>query len=228
MILAAQSALPYQDEVAYLQQRLQPLVGQAGSFTANDVPNFWVQWLQNGGWWTTNAILTAPDPKTDNVYPPTSLPPLAEGEYYLITQGTFFGDGSGANRPWLQETPHPLTTVMWGSWVQIHPETAAKLGIVDDDVVKLSSAAGEVEASVYLFPAIRPDTVAVPFGQGHTALGQFAAGRGFNPAALMGSEVNETASPAYADVRVRITPTGRKHPLARLESRLGVYGVGNK
>jgi formylmethanofuran dehydrogenase subunit D len=225
--MAAQTVLSVRDEVAWLQQRLQPLVGQAGNFTANDVPNLWVQWLQNGGWWTAQSNLAAPETAPAAAAPAPGAP-LADGEYYLITQGTFFGDGSGANRPWLQETPHPLTTVMWGSWVQIHPETAAKLGVTDDDVVKLSSPAGEVEASVYLFPAIRPDTVAVPFGQGHTALGQFAAGRGFNPAALFGAETSEAAGPAYADVRVRITPTGQKKPLARLESRLGVYGVGNK
>lgn len=225
VLLAAQNALPYTDVVDYLQKKLAPLVGQAGSIDAADVPNFWAQWLQTGGWWATtpgqDGPAGSPGGEVGNATAPAQL---AGGEYYLATQGTNLGDGSGANRPWLQETPHPLTTVMWNSWVQIHPETAAKLGVTDDDVVKLSSQAGEVEAVVYLFPAIRPDTVAVPFGQGHTALGQFAAGRGFNPAGLMGAEINEASGQTYGDVRVRITPTGKKQPIARLESKAGVYG----
>jgi len=133
-------------------------------------------------------------------------------------------DGSGANRPWLQETPNSLTTVMWNSWISIHPETAASLGVTDDDVVKVTSPAGEVEAVVYRYPAIRPDTVAVPFGQGHTALGRFAEGRGFNPANLLPAATNEAGDMSYADVKVTITPTGQKRLLARLESKEGVYG----
>ena len=42
----------------------------------------------------------------------------------------------------------------------------------------ITSPAGSVEATVYKYPAIRPDTIAMPFGQGHTAFGRFAAKRG--------------------------------------------------
>ena len=63
----------------------------------------------------------------------------------------------------------------------MNPETAHELHIENDDVVKVISEAGEVEAPVYLYPAIRPDTIAMPFGQGHTAYGRYAAGRGANP-----------------------------------------------
>ncbi len=52
----------------------------------------------------------------------------------------FLSDGSGANKPWLQETPDPTTTVMWNTWVEIHPDTADKLGLEDDDIVKITSA----------------------------------------------------------------------------------------
>ncbi len=71
---------------------------------------------------------------------------------------------------------------MWNTWVEMNPETADELGIENDDVVRIVSEAGEVEAPVYLYPAIRPDTIAMPFGQGHTAYGRYAQGRGANPA----------------------------------------------
>ncbi|MBI3325836.1 MAG: molybdopterin-dependent oxidoreductase, partial [Nitrospinae bacterium] len=41
----------------------------------------------------------------------------------------YFFDGRGANKPWLQELPDPTTKAVWGSWVEVHPSTASKLGI---------------------------------------------------------------------------------------------------
>jgi anaerobic selenocysteine-containing dehydrogenase len=115
---------------------------------------------------------------------------------------------------------------MWNTWVEINPETAHELGIDNDDVVKIISEAGEVEAPAYLYPAIRPDTIAMPFGQGHTAYGRYAQGRGANPANLLGAHFNEAGDLAFAGMKVRLEKTGRKHVLARLESRIGVYGEG--
>jgi hypothetical protein len=85
-----------------------------------------------------------------------------------------------------------------------------------------------VEVSVYKYPAIRPDTIAIPFGQGHTALGRYAEGRGVNPAALLSPVLNDAGDIAFAGTRVKIEKTGRQRPLARLESRIGVYGDGEK
>ena len=98
---------------------------------------------------------------------------------------------AGANKPWLQELADPTTTVMWNTWVEINPHTAEELGIEDDDVVRIIGEAGTVEASVYKYPAIRPDTIAMPFGQGHTAYGRYAQGRGVNPLDTLGAHFNE-------------------------------------
>ena len=115
---------------------------------------------------------------------------------------------------------------MWNTWVEINPETAHELGLENDDVVKIVSAAGEVEVPVYKYPAIRPDTIAIPFGQGHTAYGQFAAGRGVNPADLLGASFNEAGDFAFAGMKVKIEKTGKVQVLSRLESKIGVYGEG--
>jgi molybdopterin-containing oxidoreductase family iron-sulfur binding subunit len=134
------------------------------------------------------------------------------------------GDGSGANRPWLQETPDATTTVTWNTWVEMNPATAKKLDIKDDDIIKIVSPAGEIQAVVYLYPAIRPDTIALPFGQGHDALGRYAAKRGANPAKLYELKTTAAGDLAFGDVRVTISKTGQRRTLARLESREGVYG----
>ncbi len=133
-------------------------------------------------------------------------------------------DGTGANKPWLQEMPDPTTTVMWGSWVEMHPSTADSLGIQDDDIIRISSAYGELEAPVYRYPAIRPDTIAMAFGQGHTAYGRYAKDRGTALSAILGNQVNAVGDLATTTLKVKIEKTGKKHTVARMEGKLGVYG----
>lgn len=221
--------ISYTDEVDYLQQKIKPFIEAGGFYTATELPTFWSKWLQYGGWWKPESGLRS---ATDSSHLNDSLSfvdpiPLAEGkEFHLFTFGTQMGDGHGANRPWLQETPDPMTTVTWNSWIEIHPETADQLGIHDDDIVNVAvvGSSESIEAIVYRYPAIRPDTVAIPFGQGHSALGRYAEGRGSNPAIIWTGEINEAGDLMISDTKVTITPTGKRRPLARQESKAGVYG----
>lgn len=222
---AAGAALPYTDEVDFIQKKLVPLMTQAGLFSAPEILSFWTLWLQNGGWWKTAPDLQTPA-AAELLSQTLQMPqrPLEADELYFITYPGLFGDGSLANRPWLQETPDPLTTVMWNSYVLINPETALELGVRSDDIVTITSDGGTLEAVVYEYPAIRPDTVAMPFGQGHTAPSLWAEGRGSNPAAVLEVSTNESGELAYAATRVKVQSTGRRRPLSRLESKAGVYG----
>jgi len=79
---------------------------------------------------------------------------------------------------------------------------------------------------VYQYPAIRPDAIAVPFGQGHTAYGRYAQGRGANPFDLLGLKFNGAGDLVFAGMKVRIEKTGERRELARFESKMGVYGEG--
>jgi anaerobic selenocysteine-containing dehydrogenase len=222
-------ALPFNDEVEFIQSKLANLIGQVdGSFVAPEINTFSAYFQQHGGWWRTNTELAAPS-AADALGKSLQVAAAefaGEGEFFFAPfVSPTLGD-AGANKPWLQELPDPTTTVMWNTWVAINPETAHELGIENDDVVKIVSEAGEVEASVYLYPAIRPDVIAMPFGQGHTAYGRYAQGRGTNPADILGSHFNEAGDLAFAGMKVNIEKTGRKQPLSRLESRIGVYGEG--
>ncbi len=225
------------DEVEYLQNAVGKLIGQPGIYPAFEINTFWSRWQQYGGWWGAEPGLPAPSAAkaAENLQKQNLVidPPAFSGEeeryeFHLVAYpAPNLGDGRGANRPWLQETPDPMTTVMWGSWVEINPQTAHHLGLKDDDVVKITSPVGEVEAVVYLYPAIRPDTIAIPIGQGHTALGRYAEGRGCNPIALLDLKLTQSGDLAHAATRVRIQRTGRHYKLARMESRAGVYGEGH-
>jgi anaerobic selenocysteine-containing dehydrogenase len=219
-------ALPFADEVEFIQSKLNSLIGQEGSFTsAPEINSFSAYFQQHGGWWKSAVEL------------PIASASSVANNALKISEATFAGNGkffflpfvsptlgeAGANKPWLQELPDPTTTVMWNTWIEINPETAHKLGVDNDDVVEIVSEAGSVEAPVYLYPAIRPDVIAMPFGQGHKAYGQFAAGRGVNPADVLGVHFNEAGDLAFAGMKVEIKKTGKKRELSRLEGKLGVY-----
>ncbi len=221
------SALPFKDEVEFIQSKIAPLMNQSGGFfSAADLPTFAATFQQYGGWWKKSDNRTVPN--TADLFNRNlkivEAEFAGEGEFFFLPFVSPTLAEAGANKPWLQELPDPTTTVMWNTWVEINPETAYELGLEDDDVVRITSEAGELEAPVYLYPAIRPDTIAIPFGQGHTAYGRYAEGRGVNPTDLLGQHFNEAGDLAFAGMKVNIKKTGTKKPLSRLESVMGVYG----
>ena len=233
LIAAAQLAggkfaatLPFKDEVEFLNSKVSALMGEAdGSFTAPDPVTFMAYFQQYGGWWNkSDARISAgsSNPLNRNIAG-IEADFVGSGEYFFLPFVSPSLAETGANKPTLQELPDPTTTVMWNTWIEMNPETAKELGIENDDVVKVVSDTGEVEASVYLYPAIRPDVIAMPFGQGHTAYGQFAAGRGVNPSDLLGAHFNEAGDLAFAGTKVTIQKTGKKRQLSRKEGLIGVY-----
>ena len=227
---AVAEAVPYKDEVEFVQQAVANLMQAQGGIFAEATPKaFWGRFLQHGGWWTAEPAAFEAVDAAAALQQPIQVPEatFAEGEFHLVVYPhPILGDGAGANRPWLQETPEPMTTVMWNSWVEVNPETARELGLRHDDIVEIRSRYGRVYAAVYVYPGIRPDTVALAFGQGHEALGRWAEGRGVNPAKLLGAQTNRAGDLAWGSVRVTLRKTGRRRPLARKEHLVGVYGDG--
>jgi anaerobic selenocysteine-containing dehydrogenase len=222
----AARALPWPDEVSILEEIVAGLHGSSlGAYDADTAAGFFALWRQYGGWWSEKEIPREPELTSAVAQPLAVAAPEFEGDaetfpfhlhpYPSIT----LSDGRGAHLPWLQETPDPMTTARWGTWVEINPETARTLGLKDDDVVRVISPHGELEAPVVLYPGIHPDVVALPVGQGHTDYGRFAQKRGSNPLALVGPiAAPDTGSLSWGATRVRLEPAGRRQTLARLES----------
>jgi anaerobic selenocysteine-containing dehydrogenase len=223
------AALPFADEVEFLHSKVAALMSETdGSIAGPDLPTFMAYFQQHGGFWKNSDARVAPsagDVLNRNIAAEEAQF-AGEGEFFFVPFVSPTMAEAGANKPWLQELADPTTTVMWNTWVEMNPETAHELGIENDDVVKIVSEAGELEAPVYVYPAIRPDTIAMPFGQGHTAYGRYAEKRGVNPADLLGQHFNEAGDLAFAGMKVKVEKTGVKKPLSRLESLMGVYGIG--
>ena len=87
---------------------------------------------------------------------------------------------------------------------------AASLDVQNGDLVQVQSDQGTIEAPAYVYRGIRSDTVAIPLGQGHTAYGRSAEGRGVNPLDLLSATADAgSGALAYAGTSVTVTAGGR-------------------
>jgi len=89
-------------------------------------------------------------------------------------------DGRVSNRGWLQESAEPMSGQAWGNVADIHPKKALALGLTNGDEIEITTKSGQIKLPVRITEDVAENVVAVSFGQGHTALGRFAAGRGAN------------------------------------------------
>jgi len=134
-----------------------------------------------------------------------------DAEFHLVVYPSYrFYDGALANRPWLQELPDPISKISWISWVEVNPETAERLGLVEGSIAEVATPYGRVELPVWPHPGLRPDTIAIQLGQGHEALGRYAQNRGVNAAHLIGAEVEQPSGGlVWQQVRASLRATGR-------------------
>lgn len=146
----------------------------------------WEDLLIRGGHWVQEPDLLYPHPAN---YPPPAtanagsppqgynvfdgLEPLQVNSLGEVPSGlnfvilpTHLGDGQLADRPWMQELPDAITTVVWDSWVEISDEMAQAQGINRHDIVSLKVGEIEIKGSAYPSPFIHPNAVGVPSGRG--------------------------------------------------------------
>jgi anaerobic selenocysteine-containing dehydrogenase len=225
---AAATALPYPNTVEYLKAAVAKLAGQSAPYDTANGDKIWAGWRQYGGWWPTMEAPAYPS-ETPTLPSGATVPPATydgNPEQYPFHLYPFpsvtMGNGRGAASSWLQEAPDPMTTGSWDTWVQINPETAKELGVAMDEVVKVISPYGTISAIAYIYPAIRPDVVAVPMGEGHIEFGRFAKNRGTNVTAILAPATSSDGELAWGATRVRIEKLGRTRKLPRIENNVGV------
>ena len=175
---------------------------------------------RQGGWWA------APDGADMPVRGPDSVAALrgagttseeVEHPYRFQAYPSLqFGEGGASHLPWLQQMPDPTSSAMWNLPIEIDPQTAELLGVVNGDEVRVTSSSGSIEAPVYVHPAAIPGVLSMAMGQGHVDYGRYASGRGANPLRLIGDAREEkTGAPAFGAVWVSIEKLGRRPGLVQ-------------
>lgn len=110
------------------------------------------------------------------------------------------------NAPLLWEMYGLHLKEMWHNWVEIHPETAHRLGIHDGDQVWVESPQGRIQLKARLYEGAMPDAVNIPLGGGHTAGGRWASQvGGGNVAEIVVPQTDPLAgTAAWCGTRVRV------------------------
>ena len=83
----------------------------------------------------------------------------------------------------------------------------------------------------YPSPAVPPDTISVPFGQGRKFGSDYATDRPGNESSnvmdiLEMTTVKDTGSLAWAGTRVRVTKTGESVSISKLEGNVRAVEIG--
>ena len=217
-------ALPWKTYDEALKASFGELYKELGSKSAKDADEFWSNAQSQGGWWSADEKLAPVAPEKPGVALLKFMEAKFDGNaseypfHFLPFASQMFYDGSLAHLPWMQEAPDPTSSVMWGTWVEINTRTAEKLGIAMGDTVEVASQHGRLQAPALVTPAIAPDVIAMPIGQGHTNYTRYATGRGANPISILAPvTVEGTGSLAWAATRVKISRVG--------EGKLVMFGA---
>ncbi|MEX2156469.1 MAG: molybdopterin-dependent oxidoreductase [Gemmatimonadales bacterium] len=194
---------------------------------------FWFDALQQGGLYgdaPARAVRLANgiDTAFSRVAPPADAESETGGEVdqtVVVFPHPVLHDGRGANKPWLQELPDPVSKIAWHSWVEVHPDTAAKWGVAAGDFLLLKSSFGAQKFPAWITSSVRPDVLAVPTGQGHTAFGRYAKDRSANAFELLGVQANSYGGRNFS-VRATATKTGEHRRLVTTEGSPRERGEG--
>lgn len=201
----------------YLRDSWKVIHSQFGA--DKDFETFWLEAVQRGG--VFKEILPAQVQLSDEVLKITPSEPKFEGQgdmYFIAYPSYRFYDGTGANKPWLQELPDAITTAVWDSWVEIHPDTAKKMGVKEGDFLSVESSYGKVEVQAYIYGGIRLDTVAIPIGLGHRSYGRYAQNRGVNPIEVLPNAMDEISGGfAWLSTKVKVSKTGKSAQLVKTQ-----------
>ncbi|TAE70157.1 MAG: 4Fe-4S dicluster domain-containing protein, partial [Bacteroidetes bacterium] len=142
------------------------------------------------------------------------------GKYELVLyQKVGLAAGHGANNPWLQELPDPVTKATWDNYIIVSPTLAKSLLKIDltnggqadayetqpaKKVVKLTSNGKSISLPVLIIPGTEANTVGIAVGYGRTEkYGRASAGVGKN-AYVLSQLINGNIAFESTDVQLEL------------------------
>ncbi len=185
--------LPYAGQEDFLRQSLAALEDQGGSWTADS----WQLWAQRGGWWRAQAerislprlspleLTTASSPAA---LPEQDVLPSERAFYLLLVRET---------------APEMIA--------EMHPQAVRELGLQAGDMVRLSSAAGSVDARLIESGTLHIDCIAVSWPQDLPTDVLLEKMTVSNPLDLLGLVLNESGDLACTAGQVRVEAATSRH-----------------
>ena len=237
--MGQEGELPFANTEAALKACVEGLfaTGRGTSSHAASADDLWNLMLRQGGWWDENAkgpIPSAAGGLLNNIASQAREPGYAgSGDFYLLpfAHNTLM-DGRLAHIPWMQGVPDPITTVTWQTWVELNSSTASQMGLREGDIVSVTTDAGSISGVLYPNPALPPNVVAVPLGQGRKVGSDYATsgdGRESSNALdlLSASHLTESGALAWAGHRASVTGTGESIKIAKFEGIFPARQIGH-
>ena len=101
----------------------------------------------------------------------------------------------------------------------MNTRTAEEMGLSKGDLVVVTAEGNRtLEVPVYPHPAVPPDTVSMPIGQGHSGFGRYADSVGANTISLLSALTDgQTGALAWAATRVRVVKSNLSIDIPRFE-----------
>ncbi len=237
--MGQESELPWPSVEAAMRAGVEALYG-TGRGTSSQVasaPELWNLMLRQGGWWdeaATGPVPNAPGSLLGDIAASAREPGYAgSGDFYLLpfAHNTLL-DGRNGHIPWMQNVPDPVTTVAWQTWVELNSATAARLDLREGDVVSVATDSGSITGVLYPNPALPPNVVAVPLGQGRRVGSDFATGRDARESAnaldlLSPGHLTESGSLAWAGHRATVRGTGESLKISKFEGIFPAREIGH-
>src|SRR6266550_3275112 len=159
------------------------------------------------------------------VHAPAPIEQSSGNMYLVVYQHPFLGDGRGANKPWLQEIPDPVTKICWQTVAEMNPATAEKMGFANGDLVTVRTAAGSLTLPVLGYPGIQRDTVAIATGRGHAHAGRYAKA-GLNPLEILPLGEDRAGGVAFVSTKADVTKAGGYAHIVTTEGSARQHGRG--
>ncbi|MFO7977359.1 MAG: 4Fe-4S dicluster domain-containing protein, partial [Bacteroidales bacterium] len=187
-----------------------------------DFLHFWRDILQKGVYQTAPSPAEALSFSGTSVAEPMkklmqSLPTEGADEYSLVNSITM-ADGQDANNPWLQELPHPVSSVTWDNYAAISPDHAHDLGLAEGAVIRLND---RLEVPLLIQPGQAYGCLSIALGYGRTHAGVVADHTGSNGFRLVSAEGPVRK---FSGIIQSLEQTGAHHEFARTQTHFSMEG----
>ena len=169
------------------------------------------------------------EPTTSRPVPPVRVAaPISQSSgnmYLVIYSHPLLGEGRGANKPWLQEIPDPVTKTCWQTVAEMNPATAEKMGLANGDHVTVQTSAGGLTLPVLRYPGTQRDTVAIATGRGHAHSGRYAIA-GLNPLEILPVAENRAGGIAFVSTKANVSKAAGHALIVTTEGSARQHGRG--